>query len=80
MNVSRLSSRLALATLVGQLESASVHSFGAGESHSIRVGRSCIDGSLCATGDQSHSCIFGLAATSERKVVICRHWLRQKPP
>jgi hypothetical protein len=66
----RPSSQLALATLVGQQESARVHSFGAGESHSIRVGRSCIDGSLCATGDQSYSCISGLAATSERKLRI----------
>jgi hypothetical protein len=48
-----LAARLALATLVGQQESARVHSFGAGESHGVRVERSRHDGSLCATRDQT---------------------------
>ena len=49
----RPSSQLALATLAGQQESARVHSFGAGESHGVRVERSRHDGSLCATRDQT---------------------------
>ena len=63
----RPSSQLALATLVGQLESARVHSFGAGESHGVRVERSRHDGSLCATRSDCAAASRALA-TSERTV------------